>query len=138
MQDSMHSFADFVNSFASTTTFQILCATSVFDVTGSFAMSFTTLPTQQEDYIYGSHGNDSTCTAQGFFIQMGTIACLMGVSLALYYSLVIKQGWSEARMKKNHILHYLLVTPIAIGLAFACAGIPSYDNVLVWCNNSAK
>jgi hypothetical protein len=138
MQYSLHSFAHMMRSFASTTVFQILCATSVFDVMGSFAMSFTTLPTQQEDYIYGSRGNDGTCKAQGFFIQMGTIACLMGVSLALYYNFTIKQGWNEARMKRNHILQYLLATPIAIGLAFACAGIPFYDNVLVWCNNSAK
>jgi hypothetical protein len=101
-------------------------------------MSFTTLPIPQEDYIYGSNGNDSTCKAQAFFIQMGTIACLLGVSLALYYNFTIKHGWSLSRMERNHIIHYLLVPPIAIGLAFAFAGIRFYGNVLVWCNNSAK
>jgi hypothetical protein len=117
---------------------QILCVTSIFDAMGSFAMSFTTSPTQQEDYIYGSNGNNATCKAQGFFIQMGTIACLLGVSLALYYNLAIKQGWNMARMNRNRVIYYLLVPPIVIGLAFACAGILFYDNVLVWCNNSAK
>jgi hypothetical protein len=101
-------------------------------------MSFTTLPIPQEDYIYGSNGNDSTCKAQGFFIQMGTIACLLGVSLAFYYNFVIKHGWRMTWMDRNHINYYLLLPPIAIGLAFACAGILFYDNVLVWCNNSAK
>ena len=101
-------------------------------------MSFTTLPIPYDDYIYGSKGNDATCKAQGFFIQMGTIACLTGVSLALYYNLTIKQGWSMAYMQKNHVIHFLLVPPIIVGLAFVCAGIQYYDNVLVWCNNSAK
>ncbi|KAL3787791.1 hypothetical protein ACHAWO_007758 [Cyclotella atomus] len=58
-------FADFLISFASTT-FQILCATSIFDVMGSFAMSFTTLPIPQEDYIYGSSGSDGTCKSQAW------------------------------------------------------------------------
>jgi hypothetical protein len=46
---------------------------SVFDFVGSFAMAFTTLPTPSTDYIYGGRGNEKTCTAQGFLIQMGTI-----------------------------------------------------------------
>ena len=101
-------------------------------------MIFTTLPTPKDDYMYGSQGTDATCTAQGFFIQMGTVACLLGVSLALYYNLVIKQGWNENMMKRMHLVYYLLTPPILIGLSFAFAGIPHYENTLIWCNNSAK
>ena len=115
-----------------------MCSISVFDAMGSFAMAFTTLPTPKEDYLYGSNGTKATCTLQGFFIQMGTIACLLGVSLAVYYSLAIKQGWSEDKMKRMHLMQYLLTPAILIGLAFSCAGIPHYDNVLMWCNNSDK
>jgi hypothetical protein len=79
-------------------------------------MSFTTLPIPQEDYIYGSNGNDSTCKAQGFFIQMGTIACLLGVSLAFYYNFVIKHGWRMTWMDRNHINYYLLLPPLQSAL----------------------
>lgn len=94
-------------------------------------MAFTTLPTPKEDYIYGANGNDATCKAQGFLIQMGTIACLLGVSLALYYNLTIKQGWSESKMKRRRVVYFLLIPPIVIGLLFAGISIPYYDNVMV-------
>jgi hypothetical protein len=117
---------------------KILCTMSVFDFVGSFAMAFTTLPTPSTDYIYGGRGNEKTCTAQGFLIQMGTIACFLGVSLALYYNLTIKQGWSESKMKRRKAAWFLIVPPIVIGFLYAGIGIPYYDNVLVWCNNSAR
>ncbi|KAL3801630.1 hypothetical protein HJC23_013135 [Cyclotella cryptica] len=117
---------------------KILCTISVFDFMGSLAMAFTTLPLPEIDYIYGSKGSKATCTAQGFFIQMGTIACLLGSSLALYYNLTIKQGWSEPKLKRKQIVYFLLILPIMTGFAFAGAGIPYYDNVFVWCNNSAR
>jgi hypothetical protein len=101
-------------------------------------MLFTTLPTPKDDYIYGSQGTNATCTVQGFMIQMGTVACLLGASLAAYYNVTIKEGWSEAKMKTNHLIYYLLIPPIVIGLSFAFAGIQYYDNVIIWCNNSAK
>jgi hypothetical protein len=92
-------------------------------------MSFTTLPIPEEAYLCGSRGTGATCTAQGFMIQMGTVACPLGVSLPVYYNVAIKQGWSEAKMRKKHLIHYLIMPPIVIGLSFACAGIPCYDNV---------
>ncbi|KAL7488284.1 hypothetical protein ACHAW6_013868 [Cyclotella cf. meneghiniana] len=117
---------------------KVLCTISVFDAIGSLAMTFTTLPMPKADFIYGSKGNEATCTAQGFFIQMGTISCLLGTSLALYYNLTIKHGWSESKLKRKRIIYFLLIPPFITGFTFAGAGIPYYDNVLVWCNNSAK
>ncbi|KAL7488813.1 hypothetical protein ACHAW6_014399 [Cyclotella cf. meneghiniana] len=101
-------------------------------------MACTTLPTPETDYIFGSKGNEATCSAQGFFIQIGTIACLLGSSLACYYNLTIKQGWNESKLKRKKIVYFLLIPPIITGFAFAGAAIPYYDNVLVWCNNSAR
>ena len=123
-------------------------------------MALTTLPIPKESYIYGSNGNDATCKAQGFLIQMGTVACLLGTSLALYYNLTIRRGWSESEMRRRHVVYFLFIPPIIIGFVFAGVGIPFYANVLyvslllfflfnlmwphsnfclsVWCNNSAK
>ena len=111
---------------------------SLFDLFGSCAYALTALPTPQDDLLTGGKGNDKTCTAQGFFIQLGTIACFMNVSLAVYYYLTIASGWTETRFKRSRVAHILFIVPIVIGLAFAFAGIPFYDNVRVWCNNSAK
>ena len=74
----------------------------------------------EDDYIYGSNGNEKSCIAQGFFIQLGTISCYTNVSLAVYFFFVIRQGWTEEKMKKIRVL--LFGCPILVGLAFAFAG----------------
>ena len=118
---------------------QLLIGLSCFDIFGSIAYAFTTLPIS-EAYIfgpiYGAHGNDATCKAQGFFIQMGTISAYMNVSLAFYYLLVIKYGWNEDRLLK--IRWALFLFPMLVGFAFAFAGIPYYDSLMLWCNNTAS
>ena len=117
---------------------QLLSTLSFTDLFGSLAYALTTLPTPTDDYLYGSQGNDNTCVAQGFFIQVGTIACFLNVSLAVYYHLTIANNWTDAKIRRTYLAHVLFIVPIIIGLAFAFAGIPYYDNVVVWCNNSAK
>ncbi|KAL7533763.1 hypothetical protein ACHAWF_004612, partial [Thalassiosira exigua] len=114
---------------------QLMAQMSAFDIVGSVAYAFTTLPIPSRYHFQGAQGNEATCTAQGFFIQVGTVACYTNVSLAFYYFFVIQRGWSETRLKKKAAL--FLVAPIVVGLAFAFAGIPFYDNMLLWCNNSA-
>ncbi|KAL7478927.1 hypothetical protein ACHAW6_004684 [Cyclotella cf. meneghiniana] len=98
----------------------------------------TTLPTPKSDQLYGAKGNDLTCAVQGFFIQIGTIACFLNVSLAVYYLLTIKYGWNEGKLKRMRAAYFLFVPPIVIGLVYAFVGIIYYDNIRVWCNNSAK
>ena len=117
---------------------QLLSALSFFDILGSGAYALTTLPTPEIDHLYGAHGNKHTCTAQGFFIQIGTIACLLNVSLALYYLLTIKYGWTEERLKRTHATCVLVIPPIAVGLAFAYSDLLHSSNIWVWCNNAAK
>ena len=117
---------------------QLLSTLSLFDIMGSTAYALTTLPTPASDELYGAKGNERTCTAQGFFIQIGTIACFINVSLAAYYLLTIKYGWTEEMWKRRHATFILVIPPIVVGLVFAFAGLPFYYNVRVWCNNSAK
>lgn len=118
---------------------QLLCGLSIFDILGAWGYVFTTLPIPEfHEYgpIWGAKGNEATCTAQGFFIQLGTISAYMNVSLAVYYYLVIKLGYEERRLKK--IRWPLFLFPILVGLAFAFAGIPFYDSLNLWCNNTAS
>jgi len=114
---------------------QLILALSIFDLMGSMSYAFTTLPIPEEEYVYGSKGNGGTCKLQGFFIQMGMIAAYLNAALSVHYILMLKYGWSEERISKLRPL--LLGIPLSIGLVFAFAGIPFYDNVFLWCNNAS-
>lgn len=115
---------------------EIIVFLSVFDIIGSIGYAFTSLPTPKEDYIYGAQGSKASCTAQGFFIQIGTVALYANVSIAFYYLMIIKYSWREERLKKSWVYPALFAVPLFIGFVFAFAGIPYYDNVVLWCNNS--
>ena len=117
---------------------QLLSTLSLFDIMGSTAYALTTLPTPASDELYGAKGNERTCTAQGFFIQIGTIACFLNVSLAAYYLLTIKYDWTEEKLKRKRVQFLLFIPPIVVGLVYAFVGLEHYDNVRVWCNNTAK
>jgi len=114
---------------------QLMIQMSVFDIMGSVAYALTSLPIPSEYFFDGASGNEASCTAQGFFIQVGTVACYTNVSLAVYYFLVVQKGWRESQLKKVRL--WLFVCPITVGMTFAFAGIPFYDNMLLWCNNAA-
>jgi hypothetical protein len=112
-----------------------MVAMSIFDLMGSAAYSLTTLPIPTEYYVQGAQGTQATCTAQGFFIQVGTTSAFINVSLAAYYYCIIKLGWSESKVMGFR--KWFLGCPITVGLAFAFAGIPFYGMLFLWCNNSA-
>lgn len=109
-----------------------------FDIIGSLGYAFTSYPTPKEDYIYSAEGNEASCTAQGFFIQVGTISLYINVSISIYYFLIIQCSWREHRLRKSWVYSMLFIVPIVVGSIFAFAGIPFYDNTILWCNNSRK
>lgn len=119
-----------------TTFHQLMIILSIFDIFGSLGYLFTSLPIPVEDYIYGSYGNDKSCVAQGVFIQLGTISCYTNVSLALYFWFVTTMGWNELQIKRIRVL--LFGVPLLVGFIFTFAGIPYFDNMILWCNNTAK
>lgn len=109
---------------------QIMICMSIFDIIGSLAYAFTSAPIPTEYYYQGANGNEATCTAQGFFIQMGTVAGYMNLSLAFYYYFAITKGMNETRIKSFRV--WLFALPIVVGLAFAFAGIPYYGSLFLW------
>jgi len=110
----------------------------VFDIIGSISYTFTSYPTPKQDYIYGAEGNGASCAAQGFFIQIGTISLYTNVSISFYYLLMIRFSWREHRLKKSWVYYMFFLAPVSAGAIFAFAGIPFYDNTILWCNNSRK
>lgn len=117
---------------------ELIIALSIFDIIGSIGYVFTSYPTPIDDYIYGAGGNKASCTAQGFFIQIGTISLYINVSIAFYYLLIIQFSWREHRLRNSTVYYMLFAAPILAGSIFEFAGIPFYDNAILWCNNSRK
>lgn len=105
---------------------------------GAIAYAFTTLPIPEGLYVYGAKRNDATCSAQGFFMQLGSIACYLGVSLAVNYLLTIKYGWSETKLRSKRVVCGMYIPPIVIGLTYAGVGFLYCKNVMVWCTFFAR
>lgn len=99
---------------------------AVFDIITAVAWSFATAPIDKAEapHVEGAIGNESTCIAQAFFIQLGFTSVFYNVSLALYYALVVALGWRESQLKT--IQGYLLLLPPIVGLGLAFGGITSY------------
>lgn len=114
---------------------ELLLGMSVADMVGSVAWSFTTLPIPEylpngyPSQIYGAHGNEQTCAAQGFFVQLGYIGVFYNMMLSVYYVLVIRFGYKGQRLLK--VRKWLHAIPLSIGVILAFAAIPFYD-MAVW------
>jgi hypothetical protein len=71
-------------------------------------------------------------------MQLENIACYLGVSLALYYLLTIKYGWSETKLRSKRLVCVMYIPPIVIGVIFAGVGFLYYESAYVWCTFSAR
>jgi len=113
---------------------RILLGLSFWDSMTSIAVFMGTWPIPAgTDGVYMASGTAGTCTAQGFWIQVGVGAPLYNASLSMYYFLVIFKGWKDHQMKK--IEPFLHAVPILFSLSTAtiAAATDSYCNSNVWC-----
>jgi len=91
---------------------------SFFDILASISNSFSTaaLPqikeTEDMKNIYGTIGNESTCIAQGFFLQLGIAVPMYNAALCLYYLFSIRYNMNEKRLSGvfERIVHALVIT----------------------------
>ena len=122
---------------------QLILLMSVADLVYSLAFSLTTMPLPSYDEygndwkIYGTAGNDATCTAQGFFLlSFGASSLFFNVSLSAYYVLVFVFEWRELPPERRVFSKWtpLFALPIALGLILGVAGIPYYGVVFFGCH----
>ena len=106
---------------------QLVLGMVFFDLVTALAWSFGTLPINDEvSYeVFGAHGTDVSCRAQGFFIQLGFTSIFYNVSLAIYFYLIIARGWKETQLRK--ICPWFHVPPILVGLVLAFVALPYYN-----------
>lgn len=116
---------------------QIIFAISLFDVIHSATWIFSSAPSPktvlgQNTWVYEAVGNEATCRAQGFFVQLGLTAVFYNISLSAYYLLVVIYGTRETVLQKwKYTFH---VPPILFGLGLALRAIPFYSTTGLLCH----
>ena len=112
---------------------RILAGMSFCDSLSSFGWFLTTWPIPSDiSYTKWTVGTQATCTLQGFLVQLGVGAAIYSGCLAIYYFLVIRQGWSDDRICKcaEPIMH-LISLGFTFGSAIAGVALTLY-NPLPW------
>ena len=117
---------------------QLAFAMASFDLFNSTAWMLSTLPMPTEYFegvdsqTYGAKGNERTCKAQAFFVQLGYTGIFYNLALSIYYMLVVKYNIRETRMKQ--LRKWLHIPPLTVGIAMAFAGIPYYQSAWYLCH----
>ena len=104
--------------------YRIMIGLSCSDMIASTVNIFSTWPIPPDGDTFLASGTTATCTAQGFFNELGNLATpLYNTSLCLYYVLVIRQAWSEDRIRAR-AEPYMHAVPILIASTIAILGLP--------------
>lgn len=112
---------------------RLVLGISISDLSSSFSLALSTWPIPRDSGVLWASGNDAICTTQGFFNHLGVIATFYNVSLNLYFLLVVRYGWKDAKIHKiEPLLHGI---PLGWGFATAiyAAGRGLFGNALLWC-----
>jgi len=106
---------------------RLIFCMSFIDILSSLAWTFSTIPTPRDLTCTIGYGNLSTCTAQGFVLQLGNAVPTYNAMLSIYFLLVIRYGLSEANINKKYeiLMHSLALIP-SLGLAIAGASMDLY------------
>eukprot|EP00571_Detonula_confervacea_P012427 CAMPEP_0172304196 /NCGR_PEP_ID=MMETSP1058-20130122/5628_1 /TAXON_ID=83371 /ORGANISM="Detonula confervacea, Strain CCMP 353" /LENGTH=431 /DNA_ID=CAMNT_0013015321 /DNA_START=305 /DNA_END=1600 /DNA_ORIENTATION=+ len=104
---------------------RLVLGLSISDMVASVVNILSTWPIPEgTEGVYLASGTTQTCTAQGFFNELGNLATpLYNASLCAYYVLVTRNNWMEARIrsKAEPLMHIL---PVAISSTIAVLGLP--------------
>ena len=117
----------------STVYHRLLCGMSIADMSSSFWLSLSTWPIPKGANVLWSSGSTGTCTAQGFFTQLGITSPLYNASLSFYYLLVARYGYKEEQLQKIELFFHII--PLLWGFTTSISGIflNLFHNATLWC-----
>ena len=109
---------------------QLMLGLSISDALSSCAWALVLIPAPSLDddgepsiwTRWGARGNDVTCTAQGFFIQLGMLSLWYNMALSMYYLLVIRYNWREFQLVK--VVKWLHALPLVVGGGLGKSFVP--------------
>lgn len=106
------------------TRYRLLLGMSVADLFNSAAFALSSAPIPRGTYgAYGAVGTTATCTAQGFFVQLGFAEPSYSCMLAIYFVLVIQLNVAERDIRRR-IEPLMHVFAVLYPLGTAVAGLP--------------
>ena len=97
----------------SNTYHQLVLGISIFDVFNSLAHIAGSLPIPSYSGIQGAMGNDATCKAAGFFIQLSLTSTYFNLCLSVFFWLTICRAWREPMFRR--IRHQTLWSAGVVG-----------------------
>lgn len=115
---------------------RLLLAISVCDIfkaLGEFCSTWP-IPENAADNIAWNIGTQGTCIWQASWIQFGIVSPLLNMSLSMYYVLVIRYGWTEARLH-GWVERCMHVLPVLFAASVTIAGVfmDLYNSANLWC-----
>jgi len=99
---------------------------SFFDCLASVAYAMTTLALPSDSGAYGAMGTSATCTAQGFFLQLGVAVPLNNASLSLFYLFTIRHRMHPTKFSRKFepVLHSIsILAPLTMAIVAASMGL---------------
>jgi hypothetical protein len=113
---------------------QLMLGMSVFVLFSIFGWlaSSSAIPYDVAEPIYGASGNEASCKAQCFFLQLAIGGIFYNLSLSTYYYMVVIMSKREKWLKAQE--WWLHGIPIGAGLIIAFASIPFASNNYYACH----
>ena len=113
---------------------RLILPMSILDMVQSIALGFSTMPIPKGSLCtYGSIGNKTTCTIQGFAIQLGFCVPCYNAMLSIYYLCTIKYKMSEDELAKYEpFMHTIAILPSVAAAIFATS-FSLFNNISIVC-----
>ncbi|CAB9520703.1 unknown protein [Seminavis robusta] len=103
---------------------RIMLGLSCFDMICSFCNVLSTWPSPEDSGTFMAVGNTQTCTAQGFFNELGNLgAVTYSASLSLQYVWQMTSPGLRNRLPPQHEV-WLHIVPITLAVIMAVLGLP--------------
>ena len=101
---------------------RLVCAISAIDLLANLMWVFANfmIPASYDVFPW-THGNEATCSAQGFILQFCLSTIIYHSCLSFYYVLIIKYKWNEKRIRK--VEKWFHIVPLTLGLGTAIFGL---------------
>jgi hypothetical protein len=112
---------------------RVLVGVAVIDILSSFAWFLSSWAVPRESGFALAAGTRGSCTFQGFLLQLAVGAPLYNSSLSLFYLLMIKYNWSDAKLAALERWVHGLILLFAVGTAIVLIPLEQFNQVGAVC-----